>query len=468
MDNIYYFPPMNLLKESKNENIDIKRLKNTAMVIQQTLFNFGVRVTVVDINVGTRFTRYEIQPEMGFRIRDITIRENDIKLATGAKYIHIEAPIPRKASIGIDISDNENPIITLREMIETNEFLEFPSNLACAVGKDIIGNPIIIDLSEMPHLLISGTTGSGKTAFINSLIMSILYKTAPDDVRMLMIDTKGISLPLYNGIPHLLIPVVTNSEKVLAVLRWVVSEIQDRYLKFSDYGVRNLKEFNASEEVPYIFPQILIVIDDLSDLMALHKRESEEIIVRIAQTARAAGIHLIISTQRPSTDVITGLIKANIPSRIAFSVFSAVDSKVILDQKGAEELLGNGDMLFKSQGSRNPIRIQGAYVSDEEIYSVVNFLREQTEYKGECEENKVEDSVVRDELFEEAGRLIIKQNKASIGMLQRLFDIGFNRAARIMDELCEAGVVGSENGTKPRDILITIEEFEDYLEKKLK
>ena len=219
---------MNLLKESKNENIDIKRLKNTAMVIQQTLFNFGVRVTVVDINVGTRFTRYEIQPEMGVRIRDITNRENDIKLATGAKYIHIEAPIPRKASIGIDISDNENPIITLREMIETNEFLEFPSNLACAVGKDIIGNPIIIDLSEMPHLLISGTTGSGKTAFINSLIMSILYKTAPDDVRMLMIDTKGISLPLYNGIPHLLIPVVTNSEKVLAVLRWVVSEIQDR------------------------------------------------------------------------------------------------------------------------------------------------------------------------------------------------------------------------------------------------
>lgn len=465
----YYAPSISLLKKNACGEINEELLKTTAMMIQHTLSSFGIGVQITAINVGTRFTRFEIVPEMGTRVRDIVRRENEIKITTCATDIHIEAPIPGKAAIGIDIANRESSIITLREIIESKEFMEFSSNLTCAIGKDIIGNIVIADMTNMPHLLIGGTTGSGKTVFINSVIMSILYKANPNYVKMIMIDTKGISLNIYNGIPHLLTPVVTNPRKSLDVLRRVISEIGDRYKKFSDYKVRDIQEFNNLPIIHCTIPQILIIIDDLSDLMALYKSEAEQLIVRIAQISRAAGIHLVIATQRPSTDVITGLLKASVPSRIAFSVFSAIDSRVILDEKGAEKLLGNGDMLFKPQGYMKPIRIQGTYVSDEEISAVVDYLRNQTignKFNSDVEnkfEGKIEETnsnVLYDIYFEDAGRLVIQHDKASIGILQRVFKIGFNRAARIMDELYEAGVVGEELGIKPRKVLMSEEEFE--------
>ncbi len=413
MEKSYCFPPILLLRKVESKKVDEEELRRTARIIQETLVSFGVKVVIANICVGTRFTRYEIQPETGVRIRDIINRENDIKLATGSRYIHIEAPISGKTSIGIDVSDNENPIVTLREMIETKEFMELPSGLICTVGKDIVGKPVIIDLSEMPHLLIGGATGSGKTVFLNSMIMSILYKASPDDVKMLMIDTKGISLTIYNGIPHMLIPVVTDARKSLGALNWCLAEIQERYRKFAEYGARDLKGYNNRCNAGGKLPQILVIVDDLSDLMMICKSEAEESIAQIAQSSRVVGIHLVISTQRPSTDVVAGLIKSNIPSRIAFSVFSAIDSKVILEEKGAEELFGNGDMFFKPQGCKNLIRIQGTYVTDKEISDVVEFLRAQTEHMEECQEKKIEtfkikDSGDRDILFKESGKFCYK------------------------------------------------------------
>lgn len=315
---------------------------------------------------------------MGTRVSSIMSRADDLKVALGTADIRIEAPIPGKATIGIEVANNRSTIVTIREMIESKEFKEFPSNFVCAVGKDSLGNRVVIDLTKMPNLLIGGTTGSGKTVFISSLIMSILYKAHPNDVKMIMIDTKGISLNIYNGIPHLIFPVITDARKALSVLQWAIAEMQDRYNRFAEYGMRDLKGYNYSDRIQYKLPQILILIDDLSDLMTLYKTEAEELIIRIAQLSRAAGIHFVIATQRPSTDVVTGLIKANIPGRIAFSVFSAIDSRVILDEKGAEKLLGNGDMLFKQQGYIRPIRIQGAYISDSEITGVVSFLINQS------------------------------------------------------------------------------------------
>lgn len=479
---IYKFPPLNLLKNPHFEKLDFQKLKETASIIQRTLLNFGIRVVITDVNVGARFTRYEIQPEIGVRVRDITKRENEIRIATGGFDIHIEAPIPGKAAIGIDIANKENRIVTIREIIETSDFIESSSSLTIPIGLDVLGKPVIYDVSKMHHLLIGGTTGSGKSVFIDSMIMSIIYKARPDEVKMVMIDTKGITLSVYNGIPHLLIPVVTDIKKASAALHWGAAEMEDRYRKFADFGVRNLKEYNKkilnSEDnygKPMKMSQILIIIDDLSDLMAVNSGEIEEYIVRLAQMSRVTGIHLVISTQRPSTNVVTGLIKANIPSRIAFSVFSAIDSRVILDEKGAEELLGKGDMLFKPIGYPRPSRIQGAHVSDREISDVVDFLRnqeignvysenieEKNKNTGNLESGK-DVSLDHDPYFTEAGRFIIEKDKASIGMLQRVFKIGFNRAARIMEELCEVGVVGEEAGTKPRKILMTIEEFENKL-----
>ena len=380
-------------------------------------------------------------------------------------------------------------MVALRDLFESKEFKEFPSNIAFAVGKDIAGKTVVADIAKMPHMLIAGATGSGKSVCINTLIMSILYKAHPDDVKLIMVDPKVVELSVYNGIPHLLIPVVTDPKKASAALHWGVSEMEDRYRKFADFNVRDLKGYNkkvetmrenGDENAPVKLPQIVIIVDELADLMMVCPGEVEESICRLAQLARAAGIHLIIATQRPSVDVITGLIKANMPSRVAFSVSSGVDSRTILDMNGAEKLLGKGDMLFYPQGYSKPARIQGAFVSDKAVSDVVDFLKNQTlgnTYAEDIEEkiknigsasgasgSQTGGGSSRDEYFEEAARFIIDKDKASIGMLQRVLKIGFNRAARIMDQLCEYGVVGEEEGTKPRKVLMSMEQFEQLLE----
>ncbi len=414
---------------------------------------------------------------------------DDIKLNLAATDIRIEAPIPGKAAIGIEVPNKENMAVALRDLLETKEFKEFPSNLAFAVGKDIAGKAVVADIAKMPHMLIAGATGSGKSVCINTLIMSILYKAHPDDVKLIMVDPKVVELSVYNGIPHLLIPVVTDPKKAAAALHWGVTEMTERYKKFADFNVRDLKGYNqkvesmrekGEEDAPAKLPQIVIIVDELADLMMVSPGEVEESICRLAQLARAAGIHLIIATQRPSVDVITGLIKANMPSRVAFSVSSGVDSRTILDMNGAEKLLGKGDMLFYPQGYSKPARVQGAFVSDREVSDVVDFLKNQAignVYAADVEEKiqnigsggagsqaGAESAGNVDEYFADAGRFIIDKDKASIGMLQRMFKIGFNRAARIMDQLSEYGVVGEEEGTKPRKVLMSITEFEQLLE----
>ena len=451
-----------------------------------------MKVTITDISQGPSVTRYELQPEQGVKVSKIVGLADDIKLNLAATDIRIEAPIPGKAAIGIEVPNKENMTVALRDLLESNEFQEFNSNIAFAVGKDIAGKTVVADIAKMPHMLIAGATGSGKSVCINTLIMSILYKAHPDDVKLIMVDPKVVELSVYNGIPHLLIPVVTDPKKASAALHWGVSEMEDRYRKFADYNVRDLKGYNKKietmpvcegEERPKKMPQIVIIVDELADLMMDCPGEVEESICRLAQLARAAGIHLIIATQRPSVDVITGLIKANMPSRVAFSVSSGVDSRTILDMNGAEKLLGKGDMLFYPQGYSKPARVQGAFVSDKEVSDVVDYLKNQTlgnVYNSYAED--IEEKIKnigssggssgsgsgggndRDEYFEEAARFIIDKDKASIGMLQRVLKIGFNRAARIMDQLCEYGVVGEEEGTKPRKVLMSMEQFEQLLE----
>ena len=489
----YRIPPLSLLQKGKAATGDSSReLKETAMRLQQTLNTFGVKVTITDISQGPSVTRYELQPEQGVKVSKIVGLADDIKLNLAATDIRIEAPIPGKAAIGIEVPNKENMTVALRDLLESKEFQEFNSNIAFAVGKDIAGKTVVADIAKMPHMLIAGATGSGKSVCINTLIMSILYKAHPDDVKLIMVDPKVVELSVYNGIPHLLIPVVTDPKKASAALHWGVSEMEDRYRKFADYNVRDLKGYNKKietmpvpegEERPKKMPQIVIIVDELADLMMVCPGEVEESICRLAQLARAAGIHLIIATQRPSVDVITGLIKANMPSRVAFSVSSGVDSRTILDMNGAEKLLGKGDMLFYPQGYSKPARVQGAFVSDKEVSDVVDYLKNQTlgnVYNSYAED--IEEKIKnigssggssgsgsgggndRDEYFEEAARFIIDKDKASIGMLQRVLKIGFNRAARIMDQLCEYGVVGEEEGTKPRKVLMSMEQFEQLLE----
>ncbi|MBQ2803181.1 MAG: DNA translocase FtsK [Lachnospiraceae bacterium] len=486
----YMFPPLSRLQKGVAATGDSTReLKETAMRLQQTLNTFGVRVTITDISQGPSVTRYELQPEQGVKVSKIVGLTDDIKLNLAATDIRIEAPIPGKAAIGIEVPNKENMMVALRDLFESKEFKEFPSNIAFAVGKDIAGKTVVADIAKMPHMLIAGATGSGKSVCINTLIMSILYKAHPDDVKLIMVDPKVVELSVYNGIPHLLIPVVTDPKKASAALHWGVSEMEDRYRKFADFNVRDLKGYNkkvetmrenGDENAPVKLPQIVIIVDELADLMMVCPGEVEESICRLAQLARAAGIHLIIATQRPSVDVITGLIKANMPSRVAFSVSSGVDSRTILDMNGAEKLLGKGDMLFYPQGYSKPARIQGAFVSDKEVSDVVDFLKNQTlgnTYAEDIEEkiknigsasgasgSQTGGGSSRDEYFEEAARFIIDKDKASIGMLQRVLKIGFNRAARIMDQLCEYGVVGEEEGTKPRKVLMSMEQFEQLLE----
>ena len=376
-ENYYQYcePSTMLLKLNYEIRSSDEELKRTAIKIQNLLKTFEIDVYMARVTTGGRFTRYEIQPKNGTRINKIKSLADDIKLNLMVKNVHIEAPIPGSSMIGIDIEEENIPITTIREMVECETFCNFPSDLVFPVGKDVIGKAIFEDIAQMPHLLIAGTTGSGKTTCINSIIMGVLYKAKPDDVKMIMIDTKGISLNIYNGIPHLFAPVITDDSKAISALKWVISEIENRYELLNYYRVQNLQEYNSIIEISSKMPRILIIIDDLCDLMTLCKNEAERLIVRIAQLSRKVGIHLIISTQRPSVDVITGLIKSNISSRIAFSVFSAIDSRVILDEKGAEELSGNGDMLFKSFNYKKPIRIQGTFVSDKEILNVVEFLK---------------------------------------------------------------------------------------------
>lgn len=488
----YHFPPLNLLAKGKGKNNgnSNRELNETAARLQQTLATFGVRVTITDISQGPSVTRYEMQPEQGVKVSKIVGLADDIKLNLAATDIRIEAPIPGKAAVGIEVPNKENSAVALRDLLESKEFKEFPSNLAFAVGKDIAGKIVTTDIAKMPHMLIAGATGSGKSVCINTIIMGILYKAHPDDVKLIMIDPKVVELSVYNGIPHLLIPVVTDPKKAAAALHWGVAEMTERYKKFADYNVRDLKGYNKKVEdmrekgdadAPAKLPQILIIVDELADLMMVAPGEVEESICRLAQLARACGIHLIIATQRPSVDVITGLIKANMPSRIAFAVSSGVDSRTILDMVGAEKLLGKGDMLFYPQGYPKPARVQGAFVSDKEVSDVVDFLKNQA--IGNVYSEDVEEKIKNmgsssadggagasgsgseyDQYFAEAGRFIIDKDKASIGMLQRVFKIGFNRAARIMDQLCEAGVVGEEEGTKPRKVLMSLEEFEQLIE----
>ena len=488
----YKFPPINLLTKGsgKNNGDSARELKETAMRLQQTLSTFGVRVTVTDISQGPSVTRYELQPEQGVKVSKIVGLADDIKLNLAATDIRIEAPIPGKAAVGIEVPNKENSAVAFRDLVESREFKEFNSNLAFAVGKDIGGKIVVADIAKMPHMLIAGATGSGKSVCINTIIMGILYKAKPEDVKMIMVDPKVVELSVYNGIPHLLIPVVTDPKKAAGALHWGVAEMTDRYKKFADFNVRDLKGYNkkvegmkeaGDQDAPAKLPQILIIVDELADLMMVSPGEVEESICRLAQLARACGIHLIIATQRPSVDVITGLIKANMPSRVAFAVSSGVDSRTILDMVGAEKLLGKGDMLFYPQGYPKPARIQGAFVSDNEVADVVDFLKNQA--IGNVYSDDVENQIKSmgsgsgggtssggeggseyDQYFAEAGRFIIDKDKASIGMLQRVFKIGFNRAARIMDQLCEAGVVGEEEGTKPRKVLMTAEEFEQFVE----
>lgn len=489
----YEFPPLSKLKKGENNAAKdtAKQLRETALHLQQTLQTFGVKVTITDISQGPSVTRYELQPEQGVKVSKIVNLADDIKLNLAATDIRIEAPIPGKAAVGIEVPNKENSAVALRDLLESKEFKEFPSPIAFGVGKDIAGKTVVTDIAKMPHLLIAGATGSGKSVCINTLIMSILYKAHPDEVKLIMIDPKVVELSIYNGIPHLMIPVVTDPKKASAALRWGVAEMDERYKKFADFNVRDLKgynkkveemEDNGGQELPEKMPQVVIIVDELADLMMVAPGEVEESICRLAQLARAAGIHLIIATQRPSVDVITGLIKANMPSRIAFSVSSGVDSRTILDMNGAEKLLGKGDMLFYPQGLSKPSRVQGAFVSDNEVSDVVDFLKEQCidtgAYAEEVEEKisnigltgsgsavaGADGGSERDAYFEEAGKFIIEKEKASIGMLQRVFKIGFNRAARIMDQLSEAGVVGEEEGTKPRKVLMTLEQFEQLLE----
>ena len=484
----YEFPSIDLLERPSGKDQDVAddEVRETARKLEQVLSTFGVQARITEVSCGPSVTRYEFLPELGTKVSKITNLADDLKLNLAAADIRIEAPIPGKAAVGIEIPNRKTSMVYLSELIDSEAFRKNHSRkLTYAVGKDISGKIIVSDIAKMPHLLIAGATGSGKSVFINTLIMSILYNADPSEVKMIMIDPKVVELSVYNGIPHLFIPVVTDPKKAAGALNWGVAEMTRRYQAFAEVGVRNLAGYNAKVETlinasvpdaPKKMPQIVIIVDELADLMMVSGNEVEDAICRLAQLARACGIHLVIATQRPSVDVITGLIKANIPSRIAFAVSSGTDSRTILDMVGAEKLLGNGDMLFAPQTYKKPVRVQGAFVSDEEIQSVVDSIRREESPQGrELMKKRLQEiqsasasasssGGESDELFAEAGRFIIQKDKASIGMLQRWFKIGFNRAARIMDQLSDAGVVGPDEGTKPRKVLMSSEQFENYLE----
>ncbi len=487
----FKLPPISLLKDAKNTGGDSKQyLAEMANKLQRTLSNFGVQANVTEVTLGPSVTRYELEIAEGTRVSKVLNLQDDIKLSMAVTDVRIEAPIPGKSAIGIEVPNKVKSMVSFKELVSSKEFKSAKSKISFCVGKDISGSAIVGNIEKMPHLLIAGATGSGKSVCINTIIMSILYHATPDEVKMIMVDPKMVELSVYNGIPHLLLPVITDAKKAAGALHWAVKEMTDRYELLAAAGVRNLEGFNEKvdsnslpEEIPeekrVRMSQLVIILDEVADLMMVAAADVEDSIVRLAQLARAAGIHLIIATQKPTVNVITGLIKANVPSRIAFSVSSSNDSRVILDMNGAEDLLGNGDMLYAPQNLSKPIRIQGAFVSDDEVSAVVDFLKsnnEAADYNSDIEA-QIQNSEAsngsvsisgepdnsRDPLFADAGRLVIENQKGSIGYLQRNFRIGFNRAARIMDQLAEAGVVGPEMGTKPREIRMAISEFEELI-----
>ncbi|MBF2678547.1 DNA translocase FtsK [Listeria welshimeri] len=459
----YQFPSFDLLHPPVSKREDDSWLQMQQEMLDETLENFNVQANVVNRTQGPAVTRFEVQPEKGVKVSKITNLTDDIKLSLAAKDIRIEAPIPGKSTVGIEIPNQTSRPVMLSELMNTEAFQSSASPLTAALGLDISGTPIITDLQKMPHGLIAGATGSGKSVCINSLLVSLLYKATPDQLKLLLIDPKMVELAPYNRIPHLVSPVITDAKAATVALKWAVEEMERRYQLFSHTGVRNMEKYNeyashpdhTGEKLPYI----LIVIDELADLMMVAPNDVEESISRIAQKARACGIHMIVATQRPSVDVITGLIKANIPTRVSFSVSSQIDSRTILDASGAEKLLGKGDMLFLPSGASKPVRLQGTFVSDEEIDAVVAHVRSQGEanYIFEEQELLVKESVKEntDELFEEACDFVLSQNAASTSLLQRHFRIGYNRAARLMESLENHQIVSGINGSKPRDVIIT-------------
>lgn len=472
----YVFPPINLLGRDPGNTAGsgILEQQKNGRKLEMTLKSFGVEARVINVSAGPTVTRYEVSPSQGVKVSKIVNLADDIALNLAASGIRIEAPIPGKAAVGIEVPNKETKSVYLRTVLESDAFRKHPSKLAFALGEDITGNPIVTDIAKMPHLLIAGATGSGKSVCINTLITSILYKADPKEVKLLLVDPKVVELSVYNGIPHLLIPVVTDPKKASAALNWAVREMLERYNDFAACGVRDIKGFNTMKEEKgepeAKMPQIVIIIDELADLMMAAPGEVEDSICRLAQMARAAGMHLIIATQRPSVDVITGVIKANIPSRLAFAVSSGIDSRTILDMVGAEKLLGKGDMLFYPSGQSKPSRIQGAFVTDKEVEQIVDFLRKSSR-PGYTQEMVDQITAVAktaggpseetDEFFEQAVDLILEKEKASVSMLQRQFRIGYNRAARLMDELERRGMVGPEEGSKPRKVLITRAQWEE-------
>jgi S-DNA-T family DNA segregation ATPase FtsK/SpoIIIE len=467
-DGLYALPKSSLLNPPVTEVRDTKWLLEQEELLNLTLQNFNVGASVVHVTQGPSVTRFEVQPEPGVKVNKITNLSDDIKLSLAARDIRIEAPIPGKHTIGIEVPNQKSRPVLINEIIQTSVFEESSSPLTAVLGLDIAGKPIVTDLKKMPHGLIAGATGSGKSVCINTILVSLLFKAKPEDLKLLLIDPKMVELAPYNRIPHLVSPVITDVKAATAALKWAVDEMERRYELFAHTGVRDINRFNelAMQHKRYSdkLPFIVIVIDELADLMMMSPADVEEAICRIAQKARACGIHLIVATQRPSVDVITGLIKANIPTRIAFSVSSQVDSRTIIDISGAEKLLGRGDMLFLENGSSKPVRLQGTYVSDEEIDLVVAHVREQREpeYLFEQEEllKKAQVTEEEDELFYEACEFIIEQGGASTSSLQRRFKIGYNRAARLMDMLETNGYITGANGSKPRDVLITEADLE--------
>lgn len=486
----YSMPPLSLLRkgrmQKRRNGMRPGEISETAAKLQETLNAFGVKATVINESRGPSVTRYELQPETGTKVSKITSLSDDIKLNLAAADIRIEAPIPGKAAVGIEVPNAERDSVFLRDLIESEELSKHPSKLAFAAGMDIAGKVVVADIAKMPHMLIAGTTGSGKSVFTNSIIMSILFRAKPSEVKMIIVDPKVVEFGVYNGIPHLLSPVVTDPKKAAGALNWAVGEMGKRYKQFSKYNVRDIKGYNEkikqmgykddNEQLEPMY-QIVIIIDELADLMMVASKEVESSICRLAQLARAAGIHLIIATQRPSVDVVTGLIKANIPSRVALLVSSGTDSRTIIDCNGGEKLLGNGDMLFYPSGYVKPVRLQGAFVSDGEVQAVVNYLinnNKDVEYNEEVvkaeistpdNDNQTADDDGNDVLFEEAARFVIEKDKGSTSMIQRMFKVGFNRASRIIEQLEKAGVVGPDEGTKPRKVLMSLEQFEAGLHK---
>lgn len=466
----YQKPSLNLLNKIENKADDKlrkKALKSNAMLLQKTLGDFGVEASVNDYTVGPTITRYELQPKPGVKVSKIVNLTDDIALSLAAKSIRIEAPIPGKSAIGIEVPNEESQMVTLREVLESDEFKKFDSPLAMGLGKDIEGKPIIADIGKMPHLLIAGSTGSGKSVCVNTLINSILYKANPDEVKFLLIDPKVVELASYNGIPHLLIPVVTDPKKAANALNWAVVEMNRRYKLFAENGVKDITSYNDKSEEK--LPKIVIIIDELADLMMASANDVEDYICRLAQMARAAGMHLIVATQRPSVDVITGVIKANIPSRIAFAVSSQTDSRTILDMGGAEKLLGKGDMLFYPLGAAKPVRLQGAFISEAESERVIEHVKSQVKEEIKYEEYIVdtiskmskEQASDEDDLLSDAIEFVVESGQASASMLQRKFKIGFNRAARLIDSMEERAIVGKSEGSKPRKVLISKQDLEN-------